>query len=230
MTPQIPISQVTWNPCWRIVSSRFPPQGLFDRVTDPKDLETVMAIEKLTNDRLRQEVGEIALVPEKERITGAGTTPVMAAFTHPNPSGSRFADATYGVYYAGKSVATTVSETRYHRERFLRATDEPPIEVDVRSYASNIDAKFHDLRGQQDARPDLYGPDPTAYDSPQALGKSLRAQGSNGIAYNSVRNAGGECIAVFRANLLSPTRQGEHFCYVWDGNRISNVYNKTEYP
>ena len=189
-----------------------------------------MAIENLTNDRLRQEAGDISLVPEQERITGSGTTPIMAAFTHPNPSGSRFADATYGVYYAAKSIDTAVSETRYHRERFLRATDEAPIEVDMRSYASDIDAQFHDVRGQHDARPDLYSPDPAAYGAPQALGKSLRAQGSNGIAYHSVRHSGGECIAVFRPNLLTPSRQGEHFCYVWNGKEISDVYTKTEYP
>ena len=230
MSSKIPVSRVAWSPCWRIVPSRFPPQGLFDRVADPADLEMVMAIENLTNDRLRQEAGEISLVPEEQRIVGPGTTPIMAAFTHPAPSGSRFADATYGVYYAARSIATAVNETRYHRERFLRATNEAPVEVDMRSYASDIDAQFHDLRGQRDARPDLYSPDPAAYGAPQTLGKSLRAQGSNGIAYDSVRNPDGECIAVFRPNLLSPSRQGEHFCYVWNGKQISNVYTKTEYP
>ena len=45
---------------YRIVSSRFPPLPLFDRITKPGDLEAVFAIEAMTNDRLRQEVGDEA--------------------------------------------------------------------------------------------------------------------------------------------------------------------------
>jgi len=229
MVLKLPTSRVTWRPCWRIVSSLFPPRGLFDRVARPEDLETVLAIEGLTNDRLRQEAGEISLVPTEERISGPGTTTIMAAFTHPNPSGSRFADASYGAYYAAKTLDTAVSETRFHKERFLRATNEAPIEVDMRSYASDIDAELHDLRGQRHARPHIYDPDPAAYGAAQALAKSLRAQGSGGIVYDSVRDPGGECITVFRPNLLSPAAQGQHLCYVWDGTEISTVYIKSEY-
>lgn len=229
MVLDVATSRVTWQPCWRIVSSLFPPRGLFDRVARPEDLEAVMAIEGLTNDRLREEIGDISLVPEDERVSGPGTSPIMAAFTHPNPCGSRFADGSYGAYYAAGSIHTAVSETRYHKERFLRATNEAPIEVDMRSYASDVDAEFHDLRGQRQARPEIYDPDPAAYGAAQALARSLRSAGSNGLAYDSVRDPGGECIAVFRPKLLSPIRQGQHFCYVWDGTAIGTVYIKSEY-
>ena len=229
MSLAIPISHVAWQSCWRIVSSRFPPRGLFDRVAKPEDLNAVITIEGLTNDRLRQEVGEISLVLEQERIAGPGTTPIMAAFTHPNPLGSRFTTASYGAYYAAKSIDTAVSETRYHKERFLQATNEAPIEVDMRSYASDIDTDLHDLRGQREAYPDIYTPDPALYVAAQVLGASLRADGANGITYDSVRHLNGECVVIFRPNLLSPTRQGKHFCYVWDGARISTIYVKSEY-
>lgn len=225
LTP--PLSRVTWRPSWRIVSSLFPPRGLFDRVASREDLDTVMAIEGLTNDRVRQAVGDIALVPEEDCVFGPGTTPIMAAFTHPARQGSRFADPSCGVYYCAESIDTAVAETRYHKERFLRATHEPRIEVDMRSYASDIDACFHDLRGLD--APDLYDPDPARYGTPQALAKSLRDRGSNGIAYDSVRDPGGACTAVFRPRLLAPVTQGPHLCYVWDGERISDVYVKAEY-
>ena len=224
-----PITRVTWQPCWRIVSSLFPPRGLFERVASKEDLEVVMAIEGLTNDRIRQEVGELSLVPEEDCIFGPSTTPVMAAFTHPNPQGSRFADWSYGVYYATKSIDTAVAETRYHKERFLRATNENRIEVDMRSYASNIDADLHDVRGQRDTAPELYDPEPAHYGAAQAFAKSLRSDGSNGIVYDSVRHPGGECVVAFRPRLLSPVTQGQHFCYVWDGENISDVYIKAEY-
>ena len=42
-----------WRPGHRIVSSRFPPTGLFDRVADAGDLDAIYAVEALTNDRVR---------------------------------------------------------------------------------------------------------------------------------------------------------------------------------
>lgn len=221
------VSSVTWNPCWRLVPSRFPPVGLFDRVADPEDLAAVFFIEGLTNDRLRDEYGDITLVPPDERISGPGTTPIMAAFTHLNPEGSRFTDGSYGVYYAAIDITTAIAETRFHRTRFLAATNEPPIEIDMRSYASYLEAAFHDIRNKQADMPDIYAADPKAYASAQSFAKNLRNIGSNGIVYDSVRNTGGECVAVFRPNLLSPVKQGTHYCYVWNGTTITTVYQKS---
>ena len=56
--------------------------------------------------RIRDEVGQLQLVPPDERISGSGSTMVMAAFTHLNPEGSRFSDGRYGVYYAAHTLAT----------------------------------------------------------------------------------------------------------------------------
>jgi hypothetical protein len=53
----LPISRVEWQPCWLLVTSRFPPIGLFDRVADPDDLDIVYTIESLTSDQLLDEVG-----------------------------------------------------------------------------------------------------------------------------------------------------------------------------
>ena len=188
-----------------------------------------MDIEGLTNDRLREEVGDLKLVPDKDRIFGPCTTPIMAAFTHLNPEGSRFSDGSYGVYYAAKKIDTAIAETIFHRERFLRATKELPIETDMRSYASDLNDQFHDIRGQKEARPELYNPDPRRYGPAQSFADSLRAEGSNGIVYESVRDAGGECIAVFRPRLLAPVVQGAHYCFVWDGESIAEIYVKSEY-
>src|SRR6185295_1112064 len=127
---------------YRLVPSRFPPVGLFDRVARPQDLEFVLAAESLTNDRLRDEVGELALVPPAERVSGPGSTPVMAAFTHLNPEGSRFSDGTFGVYYAAKDLDTAIAETVYHRARFLARTAEAAGEIDMRVYRADLRADF----------------------------------------------------------------------------------------
>lgn len=219
-----PIVRIAWRPSWRIIPTRFLPIQFFERVTEPDDLEAVIELEALTNPRLRNEVGNLGLVPPEDRVSGPGASVIMAAFTHANPSGSRFSDGTYGVFYAAESLATAIAETRYHRARFMRATSQPRMELNMRVYQVDLAGDLHDLRGQQAAQPLVYHPD--SYAAGQQLGRKLRQAGSNGIAYDSVRRDGGQCAAVFRPRLLSRVRQERYLCYVWDGLRIADVYEK----
>lgn len=210
---------------YRIVSSRFPPVSLFDRITEAGDLEAVFAIEAMTNDRLRQEVGDISLVPVEDRVVGPGSTPIMAAFTHLNPEGGRFTDSTFGAFYGGLAIDTAIAETKHHREEFLAATETGrPIDIDMRVYLARLDGELHDVR--KGAPAEIH--DPGQYSAGQALGRRLRLEGSNGIIFNSVRDEGGTCVAVFRPRLLSDCRQERHLTYQWDGERISNVFEKRE--
>lgn len=217
------VSRVRWKPSYRLIPSRFPPIGIYDRVADPADLEAVLAIENMTDPRMRQEAGDISLVPTEDRISGKGTTPIMSAFTHLNPEGSRFSDGSYGVYYASRTLDTAITETRHQRERFLGRTREAPIEIDMRAILANIDARLHDIRGRIGLK-DIYDSD--SYAAGQALGRRLRAMNSYGIAYDSVRRPGGECIGIFRPPALKDCVEGAHYCYVWDGAKITTVYEK----
>lgn len=229
--PRVPyLSWIDWKRSARIVPSRYPSVGLFDRVADPADLDAVYTVEALTNDRLRDEAGDIALVPEEDRISGAGTTPIMAAFTHPNREGSRFSDGSFGVYYAGESLETAIAESRFHRERFLAYSSEAPMRVEMRAYYARIRAELHDLRGRLKSRSGLFDPDPEHYGPGQALGRELRAAGSGGIVYRSVRRTGGECVGVFRPRLVAPVKQGPHFEYIWDGRSIVDVMQVRRFP
>jgi hypothetical protein len=215
-------SQVRWQPCFRVIPSRYPTIHLFERVAEPEDWDTLYWIESLTNPRLRDEMGQIELVPRDERVLGAGASVIMAPFTHLDPAGSRFADGTFGAFYAAAGLATSVAETRYHRENFLRATRQGPIELDMRTYLADVDARFHDIRGKRAQLVDIYAAD--SYISSQTFGRKLKLEGSNGIAYDSVRHMGGQCLAIFRPKLILNLRQGPHLRYVWDGGRISRVY------
>lgn len=220
----LPITFTEWTPAWRIIPGRFQPIQLFERVTEPQDLEAIFELDALTNPTRRNEVGNLHLVPPIDRISGPGTKIIMAAFTHLNPNGSRFSDGIYGVFYAAKDLDTAIAETRYHRERFMRATAQPRMEFDMRVYLVNLEGELHDLRGQSTTQPLIYDTD--NYAPAQRLGSSLRETGSNGIAYDSVRRIGGECAAVFRPPILSNVRQERYLCYVWDGNRIALVFEK----
>lgn len=220
------MARIRWAPSYRLVPSRFPPVSLFDRVARPEDLEIVYAAEALTNDRLRDEAGDLRLVPPEERVWGPGTTPIMAAFTHLNPEGSRFSDGSYGVYYAAKDMATAIAESAFHRARFLARTLEPAGEIDMRSYLADIRGDLVDLRGYGRKKLDLMSPD--SYAASKPFGRSHREKGANGIVYDSVRREGGQCVAVFRPKLMTPCKQGPHICFVWDGAVIAGWYEKSD--
>ncbi|EIM03158.1 RES family NAD+ phosphorylase [Rhodanobacter denitrificans] len=218
-----PVKRIRWNQAYRIVPSRFPPVGVYDRIADPADLDALFAIEALTNPRLREEAGALKLVPKEHRLSGPGSTPVMAAFTHLNPEGSRFSDGSWGVFYAAHSVPTAVEETVYHRERFLAATAESACEIQMRCYRTRVDSRLHDIRGGWKAEHD-----PDVYTASIKLARELREQGSNGIVYDSVRDPGGECLAAFQPDVVAPCVQAQHLVYRWDGARIAQVLAVSE--
>ncbi len=216
-----------WENLFRIIPSRYPPVGLFDEVASREDLDIIFEVESLTNDRLREEVGDLGLVPPQERIFGPGTTPVMAAFTHIGYA-SRFTDGRdYGVYYGAKVLATAIKETCYHREHFLKQTNEPDTDLEMRCYTNQVTLPLHDLRFDTFAR--LFLDD---YTESQSFGRQMKYSGSNGLVYNSVRHNGGLCVAVFKPIALTLTVQCGHYLYQWraSSQSIEHVLEIRELP
>lgn len=210
-------SDIDWR-AFRIVPSRYPSVGTWDRIAAPSDFEALAELEGLTNPRLREELGVLGTVPRERWVSGPGTTPVMAAFTHLNPEGSRFSDGTYGVFYAAREVETAIRETVYHRERFLARTQEPPQRVQMRCYVTSIERTFDDLRG---GHPALHDPD--SYTASQRFGRERRSKNSDGIVYDSVRRRGGQCVAAFWPDCIGACTQRKHYDYLWDGAAIAQV-------
>ncbi|MFG6417212.1 RES family NAD+ phosphorylase [Roseateles sp. DC23W] len=212
-----------WNPTYRLVPSRFPPISLFEAVASPEDFDAIFAVQALVNPRVRQQVGQIDLVPKADRVFGAGSSPIMAAFCHLNPEGSRFADGTWGVYYGAQSLETAVAEVSYHRAKFLAATDQLPIDVDLRCYVATVQTPLVDVRSVTDVH------EPDSYAASRELAKEQRTAGAAGLLYNSVRDPGRECVAVFRPNAIKvPVTQGPHVTLSWDGQRIRGWYRKSD--
>ncbi len=215
--------------CHRLIASRFPTVSLFDHIADPADLDVVFAIESLTNPRLRQELGELSLVPVQERVSGAGAKLIMAAFTHLNPLGSSFSDGSYGVYYAAQSLETTLAEFSHHRAKFLSRTAEPELDLDMRWLQAEVVEPLGDLQGKQARHPEAYDPeayDPDDYGSAQVLGRVSRDSGSAGLVYDSVRHAGGQCVAIFKPKALRRARAAGHLGLHWEGLRITHWFHK----
>ena len=65
------------------------------------------------------------------------------------------------------------------------------------------------------------------YAAPQAFAAELRAAGSDGIVYPSLRNPGGTCLAAFWPDVVSVARQADHYRYHWNGTRIDYVHRIT---
>jgi hypothetical protein len=218
------VRRLRWQPAYRIVPTRYPTVYLFDRVADVDDFDALYALESLTNERIRDEVGHVDLVPAQDRMVGPGSGPIMAAFTHLNPEGSRFSDGSFGVFYAAHDKDTAVTETQYHHARFLAATRQAPMQLPMRLYTVRISAQVHDLRPLDPDGSGVHALD--SYAASQALGRQLRQQGSAGVVYRSVRHPGGECVGLFKPKGASQCMHAAHLLYVWNGQAFVDVYEK----
>ncbi len=219
------IRRVRWAQACRIVPTRYPSITLFDRVADADDFEALYALEAMSNERAREEIGQIERVPREQRLFGAGSGPIMAAFTHVNVMGSRFSDGRHGVFYAARERATAVAETRHHHGVFLADTKQAPMHLPMRLYHVAIDARLHDLR-PVGAVPEAVH-DPSDYAAARTLGHALHAAGSAGVAYRSVRRPGGQCVGLFRPRGASACLHAAVLLYAWDGAAFTDVYEKT---
>lgn len=213
------LRRVIWPQTWRIIRSIWPPIDLFEDIADPRDWEALVSVEAKTNPRIRNEVGDLGKVPPARRVGGSGASLVMAPFVHCSTARpGRFTDGSYGIYYAGDREDVALAETIHHHAKFMAATDEAPgWTSDFRAMIGSIDRELHDVN----AVPDVLHP--TDYAPSQVEGAELRAAGSDGLLWNSVRMPGGQCAGVFWPDVVTIPVQGSHFCYHWNGERVDFV-------
>ncbi|UIJ47476.1 RES family NAD+ phosphorylase [Sphingomonas cannabina] len=213
-----PVAEVAWRGARRIIRTHFPPIDLFEDIADPADWPLLISAEQKTNPRLATSIGNLDLVPPARRVGGPGASYLMAPFTHASPDRpSRFSDGVPGVLYAGDSFEVALFETMHHHARFMARTQEAPgWTSQFREIVLDVTGDLHDLRGGGHAA-EL---DPDCYEAGQRLARSLRADGSDGLIYPSVRYPDGECVALFYPDLGKHPLQGRHLDYHWDGERV----------
>ncbi len=216
----VAVAAVEWRPAFRIIRSLFPPIDLFEDIADPADWPLLISAEQKTNPRLMETIGNLDLVPAARRVGGPGATFLMAPFTHVSPDRpSRFSDGTAGVLYAGDRFDVALLETVYHHGRFMARTNETAgWTSQFREILLDVEGSLHDLRGGDiDHAAPL---DPDDYTAAQALGDALRRAGADGVVYPSVRCDDGDCVGLFYPDLAGNARQGRHFDYHWNGDRV----------
>lgn len=217
-----PIAEIDWPESHRIIRSIYPPIFLFEDIADPADWDLIASAEAKTNPRVRDEVGDLMLVPVERRVSGPGASIVMGAFTHCSVDRkSRFSDGTYGVWYAGDRFEVALMETIYHHERFMRRTNEASADSQFRELRARVGGKLRDLRkrgGEQYLVPDDYS-------ASQALARGFRNSEEDGIVYHSVRWPKGEALALFWPDRVQlPVIQARHLLYHWDGARVDRYF------
>jgi len=206
----------------RLINSRYPPIGLFDNYVDTaEELQEAFLIENLTNPRANIALGAMALIPDGELIMGEATANIaMAAFIHVGDEGSRFNDNRLGAWYAATDVDTAIEETLYHNTRRLEASEGGfPNIIQLREYVTTTASDLIDLRGKQSVAPELFHESDYTYS--QAFGNAHRWPFSDraydGIIFDSVRNADGTNVCLFRPKALTlPINQTNHYQYRWD--------------
>lgn len=226
MSVEPKVVEVCWPEATRIISSIYPPIHLFEDCADPEDWELLVMLESRSNPRLMEDVGQLAKVPVERRVSGPGASYVMAPFVHVHPSrAGRFHDGHFGAYYAADRLETALAETMFHRAHFYRASGQAPGWFSqYRELVGRVEARLHRLESVPPGeylRPDL------DYGASQSLARSLREAGSDGLCYPSVRDPKGHCIAAFWPNVVEIPKQGRHFAYHFDGERISYYRDET---
>jgi len=201
----LPIRFIRWERTHRIIPVRRDDQRVFDLLGKPGDFDPLDALDQSTRE------------PRAKPRDHANET-----FRY--QSKSRFSDGTFGVYYAARRLTTALKESIYHRELFLGDTQQPPLRVYARLLLATVTGRFHDLRKKQATHADLYSPRRGDYAASQKYGVQLKEEGAKGLCYDSVRDPGGTCVAVFERSCVSHCREERWFEYRWDGRRVADVY------
>ncbi len=208
--------RLRWTPGYRTIRTIYPPVDLFEDIADPGDWELLVSAEAKLNPRIRDAVGNLALVPADRRVSGPTASIVMGAFTHVSTDRpSRFTDGTYGVWYCSNRIEVTLAETAHNFQRFMRATNEPPADADFRLLSCAVSGRIEVAPAEclvaDDWRPG------------QLFGRHVRAEGLDGIQYQSVRYPRGQAAGIFWPDCLTlPIVQAQQFRYRWDGTRMTH--------
>lgn len=197
------------QPSYRLIPSRFPPIGLFDTVATAADAQAVMELAGWTNDRLVTD--RLHRLPQYQWVYGrTNSSVVMASFLHVAPGGMRFNGPDLGAWYASKEIETAAAEVGHHLRREAIARNVPSMSRVYRTYSANILGKdYHDIRAMQVAQADLYRTD--SYAAGQKFGEEVRAAGSSGIIFDSIRRRMGTNMVAFTPPNITDVMQTEHF-------------------
>ena len=188
---------------WRLIPTRVPSADLLARVANPTDYDLLNALDAQTNRRI-QAFGHVNLYVAAAFAYSLGGTP------------SRFNDGTWGTIYVGLEPETALEEVRFWQARYLKGDRAPATRLDFRMLSGTLEGAFLDLRGAK-FQAEL---DPNSYSASQAFARSHRLT-DRGLAYPSLRAAGGTCVVGFRPETVCDLKHHHQVVMSWDGENLA---------
>ena len=203
------VSDVLRDDTHRLIPSRYSDryETVLTRLTDDTDdLSALFELEGATNDRLLGEAGLLPGITVRELVFGLSYSHIVnAAFTHPNPAGSRFNGPERGAWYGAFARKSSELEVAYHKSKELQEINWQEAEIfSYVDFLADFRGTFHDIRGDTSFADCL---DADSYRASQRLAGELLERGSAGVVYPSVRHNSGTCIACFRPALVNNVRK-----------------------
>ena len=214
MTPP-PLTQLRQDDTHRLIPSQYGDRALARLAQNAEHLNTLLALDNLTNERLLAEHNLLPGISALELVSGFPHYRVVnAAFCHAHPEGSRFNGPERGAWYAGFERESALAEVIFHKTLALAEIDAFVDDVAYEDYLADFRGDFHDIRNQEAFIECL---EPNSYVASQTLAERLLHGDSAGIVYPSVRYAGGNNLVCFRPALVAHVRQGGACRLVWQG-------------
>ncbi len=220
---RVPSRPVDWAQACRLVPARYRPEACFERISDtPAEGDLLVQLADLTGAG----AGDFASMDPGRILFGAGAGWINAAFIAPRPG--RFSSHRQGAFYAAREIETSVAEVKFHLEQDYRKEGIlESMDLEYRALGVHLHGTVHDLRGCPRARaPWAAIHDPHSYAASQAFAASLRAAGSAGVLWLSLRREGGACAAVFDPNILRACRHDTYLTFRWNGRDIHQVFER----
>lgn len=199
---------------FRLIPSRFPPVDVYENIVSSDRVESLVAVENLTNPRLQaaQRLTQhyTNLQPDSPRLQNWNHAP----FAYSNPEGSRFFSPERPCLELADCRQTALAISVARREKFLFRTKEPPTGLDMRMLKTPTSGRFMDLRhlSLDLSRQDRW-----------KLGADLPAS-VQGILFRPPERPSATCLAVLDNSALGRSVQTEHYRYVWGGAEITKLY------
>lgn len=220
----LPIVSIAQTDTVRLIpSGRLKPPVLSPLADTHGELQDISEIEGATNQRLAGRFHLPSDLSADELVGGSsgwGHTYINAAFIHTRSTGNRFNSPERGAWYAAFDVETALEEVAYHLTAELEAIGHFDNTTDCGELLADFIGDFHDTRGLNPTPNWLNPGREIGYPAGQQLAAELRATGSRGLIYPSVRRPGGDCIAAFLPNVVQNLRQGGMWRLVWQGTPV----------
>ncbi|MGI4795320.1 MAG: hypothetical protein ACRYG8_14855 [Janthinobacterium lividum] len=198
-----------------VIPSRFPPIQLYARIARGRD-EEVANLESLTNPRLKERGHLIAGGSDIDAASDRLQNWNHAPFAYHNPEGTRFFEKDRPALELTDCIRTALAISVRKRETFLGRTRETAMGLDMRVITRRVTGRFADGPTMDT---DL------SQEERRSYGLRIALSGLDGLLFRLPGLPSATCVSVLNGGTLGRAVQGEHFRFMWDGTRVTELYS-----